>query len=235
MKEFMAVTMNPVPDAHPPLSPFDMKGDVRKTGGCNNEAHYYGKLQGGSGARLISAFICTLLLFCSGSSSANTGNQSLYQLQIRLTDQSGTRSGLDVYRGQPVLIGMFYGSCPYVCPLTIATLQKTEAALDPDARKQLRVLLVSLDPEQDTPEKLADLARRQKVDPARWKLARADAPDVRKLAAVLGVRFRKLPDGEFNHSTVISLLDAEGVQTASSSQLGQADPALLEKIRDLIR
>ena len=42
--------------------------------------------------------------------------------------------------------------------------------------------------------------------------------------------FKKLPDGEFNHSTVIALLDGNGVQTGNSSQLGQADPALLEKI-----
>jgi protein SCO1/2 len=178
--------------------------------------------------RLVLIFHCSL-------SIAVAHEESLYQLQIGLTDQNGTHSGLDVFRGQPVLIAMFYGSCPYVCPLTIATLQKTEAELDPALRGKLRVLLVSLDPEQDTPEKLADLARRQKVDTSRWKLARADAADVRKLAAVLGVRFRKLPDGEFNHSTLISLLDAEGVRIGSSNQLGQADPALLEKLRALPR
>lgn len=174
-----------------------------------------------------------ILFLYSGLAMAATDGESLYQLQLQLTDQSGNQVGLDTFRGQPVLISMFYGSCPYVCPLTINTIQKTEQALDPAIRKGLRVLLVSLDSEQDTPAKLAEVAIRQNVDTSRWKLARAEAADVRKLAAVLGVRFRKLPDGEFNHSTVIALLDADGVRIFSSNQLGQTDPALLEKVRAL--
>lgn len=174
-----------------------------------------------------------LLIFYCGLSIADARDESLYQMQIELTDQSGVKSGLDVFRGQPVLIGMFYADCPYVCPLTIHTLQKTEAALDPAARAQLRVLLVSLDPKRDTPEKLAEVAHRHRLDAARWKLARTDETGVRKLAAVLGLRFKQLPDGEFNHSTVINLLDREGVQIMSSSRLGESDPALVEKIRAL--
>jgi protein SCO1/2 len=172
-----------------------------------------------------------LLIFYCSLSIADTHEESLYQLHIGLTDQNGTAAGLDTFRGHPVLIAMFYADCPYVCPLTIHTLQKIEAALDPAARAELRVLLVSLDPEQDTPQKLATVARAQKVDGSRWKLARTDAAGVRKLAAVLGVRFKALPDGEFNHSTVINLLDANGALIISSSRLGEVDPALLEKIR----
>ncbi|HEY3487684.1 MAG TPA: SCO family protein [Gammaproteobacteria bacterium] len=177
-----------------------------------------------------------LILICyCGLSIAGTHEESLYQLQLKLTDQNGAHSGLDVFRGQPVLIGMFYGSCRYVCPLTIHTLQATESALAPSTRSQLRVLLVSLDPAADTPEKLAEVARKQKVDTSRWKLVRTDAASVRKLAATLGTRFRQLPDGEFNHSTIITLLDNDGVQIMSSNQLGQVDPALLEKIGSLSR
>lgn len=172
-----------------------------------------------------------LIVFQTVATPADTDSRSLYQLRLDLTDQDGAVSGLDVFKGQPVLVAMFYSSCPYVCPLTIQTLQKTEAALDPRTRGQLRVLLVSLDAGQDTPAKLAEIARRQKVDTARWKLARTDAAGVRNLAAVLGIRFKPLPDGEFNHSTSINLLDRDGVQIMSSSQLGETDPALLEKIR----
>jgi protein SCO1/2 len=175
--------------------------------------------------------IRSLLIFYCSLSIADTHDESLYQLKINLTDQGGAAIGLDTFRGQPVLVGMFYADCPYVCPLTIHTLQRTEAALDPVARAQLRVLLVSLDPARDTPEKLDAVARRHKLDNARWKLARTDEAGVRKLAAVLGVRFKQLPDGEFNHSTVITLLDRDGVQITSSSQLGQVDPAIVDPIR----
>lgn len=175
-----------------------------------------------------------LLIAYAGFASAGTAveGESLYQLELDLTDQHGEHIGLDIFRGQPVLIGMIYATCPYVCPLTVNTIQLTESELEPDQRKRLRVLLVSFDSENDTPERLAAVAKKQKVDDTRWKLARADSDDVRKLAAVLGIRFRQLPDGEFNHSTVITLLDADGVPVTSSNQLGHVDTELLSTIRD---
>jgi protein SCO1/2 len=173
-----------------------------------------------------------ILVAFAGVAFAGPGDESLYHLKLDLTDQTNTHVGLDIFRGQPVLVTMFYGGCPYVCPLTIKAIQSTEAALKPEVRGQLRVLLVSFDSGNDTPETLSEIANNQGVDASRWKLARADARDVRKLAAVLGIRYRKLPEGGFNHSTVIALLDAGGVRVAQSDRL-QTDPALLEAIRSL--
>src|SRR5690606_11079772 len=149
--------------------------------------------------------------------------ESLYQLDIPLTDQGGQQIKLDTFRGKPVLISMFYASCPHVCPLIINNIQKTEQALEAELRKDLRVILVSLDPQKATPEFLSEIANRQKVDLHRWKLTRASDADVRKLAAVLGLRYRRLPDGEFNHSTLITLLDPNGVPVASSELLSEVD------------
>jgi protein SCO1/2 len=178
-----------------------------------------------------------IILLYAGIALANpiAEGESLYQLKLDLTDQHGEHIGLDAFRGQPVLISMIYATCPYVCPLTVNTIQLTESELEADKRKQLRVLLVSFDSENDTPERLTAVVEKQKVDDARWKLARADSDDVRKLAAVLGIRFRQLPDGEFNHSTVITLLDADGVPVMSSSQLAHVDPSLLAGIRLLLK
>lgn len=176
---------------------------------------------------------CRLILIAYAGLALAGSGESLYQLKLDLTDQTGARVGLDVFQGRPVLITMFYSSCLYVCPLTIKALQSTEAALEPPVREKLRVLLVSLDSEYDTPEVLLEVVRKQNVDISRWKLVRANAPDVHKLTAVLGVRYRKLPEGEFNHSTVIALLDADGVRVAESNKL-QIDPALLESIRSLV-
>ncbi len=52
-----------------------------------------------------------------------------------------------------------------------------------------------------------------------------------KAAAVLSVKYRKLPDGEFSHTTKIILLDRDGTQIASTDQLGRTDAAFLEAIR----
>ena len=156
--------------------------------------------------------------------------QSIYRLEARLIDQSGVAHRLDVYRGQPVLITMFYGSCPAACPLLIDTLRAVERAAPPAQRERLRVLMISIDPEHDSAQNLAELARSRRIDPARWTLARTDASTVRRIAAVLNVQYRQLPDGSFNHSSVITLLSPQGEIVTQSTALAKADGSLLEAL-----
>ncbi len=148
----------------------------------------------------------------------------------KLLNQDGQAIDLDVYRGKPVLVTMFYGSCPATCPLIIDTLRAVERKLDEPQRQQLRVLLVSLDAEHDTPAALRQVADTRRVDTTRWTLAHADAAAVRRIAAALNIQYRKLPDGQFSHSTIISALDGEGKILAQSAELGHADPEVLRAI-----
>ena len=145
-------------------------------------------------------------------------------MQVALTDQGGKAVKLDLYAGHPVLVTMFYGSCPHVCPMLVSTIQRYERELPEASRGRLRVLLVSLDPERDTPAKLTEVAQRHHADLARWTFARADARDVRRLAAALNILYRQLPDGEFSHSTVITLLDAQGRMQKQTASLLRLDP-----------
>ena len=177
--------------------------------------------------------VCTLMALLAVPAVADYPDTSIYQLTSSITDQDGREQNLDTFRGHPVVITMFYGTCPHVCPLLISTIQKTEQALAPRDRAKLRVLMVSIDPEKDTPQLLSDVADRHHVDDARWKLTRASPADVRKIAAVLGIRYRKLPNGEFNHSTVLTLLDREGVIRARTSRIPGVDEAFLIAITDV--
>jgi protein SCO1/2 len=153
--------------------------------------------------------------------------QSIYRLDAALTNQSGVATGLDVYAGQPVLVAMFYASCPAACPLIVDTLRAVERAAPPAQRQRLRVLMISIDPEHDTVRSLQELATTRGIDVTRWTLARTDATTVRKIAAVLNVQYRPLPDGGFNHTSVITLLSAQGEVLAQSNALSKADDALL--------
>lgn len=154
--------------------------------------------------------------------------ESIYNLQVSLTDASGAVHGLDMHRGHPVLVTMFYGNCPMACPLLVDTMRSVERSVSAAERDRLRFLLISIDPERDTAESLRKLSASRKLDASRWTLARTDAIGVRKIAALLGIQYRKLPDGNFNHSSVVALLTPDGEIAAQSSQMGQADPQLLE-------
>jgi protein SCO1/2 len=136
---------------------------------------------------------------------------SLYQLTSEWEDPQGETSGLDLFRGHPVLIALFFGSCDSACPVLVHDLERLEASLPAAEREALRVLLVTLDPENDTAERLAAYAREQGFPAARWRLLRGDPAAVRELAAVLGVRYRPIPGGQIQHSMRITLLDPQGV------------------------
>ena len=178
------------------------------------------------------AWIATLLAAAVVSAGPQADPPtSIYQLDAELTNQDGKAHGLDVYRGHPVLVTMFYGSCPASCPLIVDTLRATETQLTPDIRAELRVLMISVDPARDTPEALKALASQRRIDTSRWTLARTDATSVRTIAALLNLQYRQLPDGEFNHSTVIALLSPLGEIEATSSKLGTPDDALLARLR----
>ncbi|HEY2406608.1 MAG TPA: SCO family protein [Polyangiaceae bacterium] len=157
-------------------------------------------------------------------------------MPLTLVDQDGQSFALDSYRGHPVLVSMFYASCPYACPTLISQIQRVDRALSARARGDLRVLLVSFDPERDTPEKLKQLCLERHVDETRWRLARASADDVRQLAAVLGVKYKRLDDGGYNHSSVITVLDQQGFVRARSDGLAQqVDPQIGDALSLLAR
>ena len=84
---------------------------------------------------------------------------------------------------------------------------------------------------RDDTAKLNTMAEERRIDPKLWTLARTDARNVRKLAAMLGIQYRELPSGEFNHSSVIILLDAEGRVVGKTTTLGEADPAFVKLVR----
>ena len=78
---------------------------------------------------------------------------------------------------------------------------------------------------------LAELIARHGLDAARWRLATAPADDVRLLAAALGIRFTKQPDGGFVHSAVITLLDAQGQVAGRTEGVLQPVAPLVDALR----
>ena len=154
---------------------------------------------------------------------------SVYQLKAALTDQDGRPFELSSLRGHTVLASMFYASCEMVCPMIFETLHGVLKALPAEERRNTRVLMVSFDPARDSVEVLKKTAQAHACD-AQWTLARGDDDTARKLAAVLGVQYRRLASGEFNHSSTIDLLDRDGRIAARSGQLGKLDAALVKAV-----
>ncbi len=156
---------------------------------------------------------------------------SIYQLAVPLTNQDGKTSSLIDRRGQPLLISMFYTGCQFVCPRIVDALKKTEESLTAAERSHVPVLMVSFDPARDDIAALKSVVEERNLSTPRWTLARTDSRNVRKLAAALGIQYRALPSGDFNHTSVLILLDAEGRIVGKTNTIGKADPQFVKLIK----
>ena len=154
----------------------------------------------------------------------------IYDLEVEMIDLHGATIGLDVWRGPPTIVAMFYASCPVACPRLMREILEIEASLPHEQRDSLRVLMVSFDASNDTPAVLTELAATHKVDLTRWQLAAAPEARARELAAVLGVKYRTLDDGQFFHTSVITLIDGAGRPLARVEGLGRSTEPLRQSL-----
>ncbi len=155
---------------------------------------------------------------------------------FRLTNQKRRPVALSNLRGRVVAINFVYTSCalPDFC-LRIANnfgvLQKRfKARLGRD----LVLLTVTFDPVHDTPEVLAQYARRWDADPATWHFLTGPVRDVQRVCHPFGVDF--FPDeGLMSHSLHTAILDRRGKLVANlegnqftADQLGDLTEAVLD-------
>ncbi len=160
---------------------------------------------------------------------------SVYLLGTPMSDQAGKPFRLLERRGRPVIVSMFYNSCEFVCPMLIDTMRLTENALSEAERQRLSMMLITFDPARDDTKTLQTIARQRTLDPARWTLARTDAASVRKIAAALDIQYRRLENGEYNHTTVLVLLDGEGRVLGSTRRLGEVDADFVKLVRQALQ
>ena len=157
---------------------------------------------------------------------------SVYQLPVTLTDQQGHAAPWVRRRGRPQIVAMFYTSCKFTCPLIVDSGKGVQKQLTAQEKSRVSVLLISLDPARDAPPALAAVVRQRQLDQTLWTLARPAPADVRAIAGLLGVRYRRLANGDFNHTSALVLLDAEGRIVARTEKIGSvADPEFVAAVR----
>lgn len=134
---------------------------------------------------------------------------SLYQLDAPFTTDAGAAFTLGELRGRPVIVAMFFASCNYACPLLVADITRMRDALPSPLRDDVAIVLVTFDTARDTPAALKKYRDDRLLGP-QWTLLHGEDDSVRDLAALLGVKFKLESDGQFAHSNLITILNAEG-------------------------
>jgi protein SCO1/2 len=126
--------------------------------------------------------------------------------EFSLVDHHGRSISLAAFRGRPVVLTFAYASCHASCPLLIERLKAIEARR-PGA--EVAFVVVSLDPERDTPATLGAAAAHWGLGP-RWHLLSGDPATVRSVLRAYRVQWAPLPDGEIAHENIVVFVDQAG-------------------------
>ena len=160
--------------------------------------------------------------------------KSLYTLGSTWTADVGKEVKLDALRGRPQVMALIFTNCQHSCPLMVADMKAIEAALPVNVRDKVDFLLVSIDPERDTPEVLRAFREKHGLPVEHWSLLRGKIEDVQKLAELVGFRFHPGSNLQFAHSLLITVLNPEGEivyqQSGTGNTRDDATAALLRMI-----
>jgi protein SCO1/2 len=170
-------------------------------------------------SRLLSCYILLLLCLLSGCerkaafNSTDITGQTQIGATFHLPDSQGRMRQLAEFRGKVVWLFFGYAHCPDICPTTLATMRQVQQQLGPDADK-LQVILVSLDPERDTPTLLTQYVH--SFHPSFIALRPRDIAELKKIATDFKIYTeQKTPDAQgksytIDHSSGSYVFDTQG-------------------------
>lgn len=126
---------------------------------------------------------------------------------VSLVDQRGARTSFAAFRGSRALVTFAFGHCTTMCPAIVADLK---AARRTAGRQDLPIVVVTLDPWRDTPERLPTMVQHWQLGPHDRVLS-GSIPEVEQMLDELGIaRRRNLDTGDIEHTSTVMLLDEKG-------------------------
>ena len=145
-----------------------------------------------------------------------------------LTDQDGKPRRFSSLQGEPVLVFFGFTHCPNVCPTQLGRLKLLHESGN-GALKPVRIVLVSVDGERDTPARLRSFLGPLSAD---FIGLTGDPKATSEIAARFAAVFFKEPaakDGSYNvlHSTQVFAVDKAGRLRASFNNASIEDMATI--------
>ncbi|MCP2026088.1 protein SCO1/2 [Flavobacterium sp. HSC-32F16] len=155
---------------------------------------------------------------------------SIYNLPSKWTTQDGKDIELKSLNGNVLVMVMIYTSCKAACPRLVADMRDIESKLDKKSKKNVKLILVSIDPKTDTPEKLKSFAIANQMNQDPWIFLRSSEENTREFAAVLAVNYKQISPIDFSHSNIISVFNPAGELIFQQEGLGVNNEKTIETI-----
>jgi protein SCO1/2 len=142
--------------------------------------------------------------------AAEPSEESIYNVSSTWKNRHGEELQLNQLRGKVQVVAMVYTHCEHACPRILADMQRVKDNLESEVAAQTHFTIISIDPERDTPDRLKTFANENNLSEEKWTLLNGGNGDVLEIAALLGVKYKRVSDTDFTHSNMITVLNKEG-------------------------
>lgn len=158
-------------------------------------------------------------------------SESIFNLTSKWTNQHNKTIELKDLKGDVLVVVMIYTSCQAACPRLVADMRNIYEKVD---NKTVKYVLVSIDPETDTPEKMNAFAKENQLNNNQWILLRSTVDNTREFSNVLAVKYKEISPIDFSHSNIISVFDKNGVLYHQQEGLGVDNKETVSKVIQLV-
>jgi len=185
--------------------------------------------------------ICKMDLQPIESDASIDGNESgiseesIFNLTSKWNTEEDEVIQLQDLKGKTSVMVMIYTSCKAACPRLVADMRNIESEIPDEKVKNIRFVLVSIDPETDTPERLKAFAIENLMDDEQWTFLQGTESGVREFANVLAVKYKQISPMDFSHSNIISVFNSKGELVHQQEGLGVDNKETVETILQLTR
>lgn len=155
---------------------------------------------------------------------------SIFQLPSVWNTQEGKQIEFKDLQGEPLVVVMIYTSCRTACPRLVADMRGIEAVVAAKNTKGIKYILVSIDPKNDTPERLKAFAKGNGMEGPQWLFLQGTEDGVRDFANILAVKYKEISPMDFSHSNIISVFDKKGVMQYQKEGLGLENHEIISSI-----
>jgi protein SCO1/2 len=160
-------------------------------------------------------------------------DESIFNLTSNWNTEEGEVIQLEDLKGKTLVMVMIYTSCKAACPRLVADMRNIEAELPEEKVKNIRFVLVSIDPETDTPQRLKAFAIENLMDEEQWTFLQGTESGIREFANVLAVKYKQISPMDFSHSNIISVFNSNGELVHQQEGLGVDNKGTVETVLQL--
>ena len=162
-------------------------------------------------------------------------SDSIFHLSSEWQNQDGKKIQLKELRGKTLVVVMIYTTCKTACPLLVADMKKIASKINPGDLKKISLVLVSIDPETDTPEKLKSFAKTNQMEEDYWVFLRGNKSSTQEFANVLSMKYKEISPMDFSHSNIISVFNPDGELVNQEEGAGINSDKVIEEVNKVLK